>query len=96
MQRGMKVAKLFKNGRSQAVRLPKEFRFKGKEVYIKKIDDFVVLIPKKDKWELARELLMQIEDFTDEFMSNRDSLQQKRGGLRKLKEGLFIEAWCKV
>ena len=78
MQRGMKVAKLFKNGRSQAGRLPKEFRFKGKKVYIKKIDDFVILIPKKDKWELAKELLMQIEDFTDEFMSNRNSLQQKR------------------
>ena len=76
MQRKMKVAKLFNNGRSQAVRLPKEFRFKGKEVYITKIDDFVVLIPKKDKWELAKKLLMEIEDFTDEFMENRNILQQ--------------------
>ncbi|MBO8143300.1 MAG: antitoxin [Thermodesulfobacterium sp.] len=74
----MKVAKLFNNGRSQAVRLPKEFRFKEKEVYITKIDDFVVLIPKKDKWELAKKLLMEIEDFTDEFMENRNILQQTR------------------
>jgi antitoxin VapB len=74
----MKIAKLFKNGRSQAVRLPKEFRFKGDEVYIKKIDDFVVLIPQKDKWEIAKKLLMEIEDFTDEFMKNRGYSEQKR------------------
>jgi len=72
------VAKLFKNGRSQAVRLPKDFRFEGDEVYIKKIDDFVVLIPKKDKWELAKKLLLEIEDFTDSFMKDRKLLQQER------------------
>jgi antitoxin VapB len=75
----MRIAKLFKNGRSQAVRLPKEFRFKGDEVYIKKIDDLVVLIPKKDKWEIAKKLLMEIEDFTDEFMKNRNYPAQERG-----------------
>jgi antitoxin VapB len=74
----MRIAKLFKNGRSQAVRLPKEFRFKGDEVYIKKIDDLVVLIPKKDKWEIAKKLLMEIEDFTDEFMKNRNYPAQER------------------
>ena len=41
----METAKLFMNGRSQAVRLPKEFRFNGDEVYIKKVGDAVVLIP---------------------------------------------------
>ncbi|RUM33902.1 MAG: AbrB/MazE/SpoVT family DNA-binding domain-containing protein, partial [Desulfobulbus sp.] len=34
----MDTAKLFINGRSQAVRLPKRYRFEGKEVYVKKID----------------------------------------------------------
>ncbi len=72
------TAKLFKNGRSQAVRLPKEFRFNGDEVYIKKIDDFVVLIPKEDKWSMAKKLLMELEDFSDEFMENRENLTQKR------------------
>ncbi len=72
------TAKLFKNGRSQAVRLPKEFRFNGDEVYIKKIDDFVVLIPKKDKWSMAKKILMELEDFSDEFMENRENLTQKR------------------
>lgn len=47
----MTLAKLFMNGRSQAVRLPKEFRFEDvDEVLIKRMGDVVMLIP-KDKWE---------------------------------------------
>lgn len=72
------IAKLFQNGRSQAVRLPKEFRFDGDEVYIKKIDDLVILIPKKDKWNIAKKALMEIEDFSNEFMKNRENLTQDR------------------
>ncbi|MBC7542384.1 MAG: antitoxin [Candidatus Sericytochromatia bacterium] len=45
-----KVAKLFTNGRSQAVRLPAEFRFSGKEVLIERDGDKVVLRPKPDSW----------------------------------------------
>ena len=45
-----RTAKLFKNGRSQAVRLPKEFRFEGKEVLIEKRGVEVVLRPKKVDW----------------------------------------------
>ncbi|HHX50389.1 MAG TPA: AbrB/MazE/SpoVT family DNA-binding domain-containing protein [Clostridia bacterium] len=33
------IAKIFMNGRSQAIRLPKEYRLEGSEVYIKKIED---------------------------------------------------------
>ncbi len=45
------VAKLFQNGRSQAVRLPKEFRFKGTEVRIRKQGEKVILEPmKKSNW----------------------------------------------
>jgi antitoxin VapB len=43
----MKTAKLFKHGGSQAVRLPKEFRFKGTEVIIEKRGEEVVLKPKR-------------------------------------------------
>jgi antitoxin VapB len=43
-----KTAKLFQNGKSQAVRLPKEFRFEGDEVYIRKQGDEVILSPQKD------------------------------------------------
>ncbi len=47
----MDTAKLFANGRSQAVRLPKEFRFEGDEVYISRMGKAVVLLPKKDSWD---------------------------------------------
>jgi len=40
--------------------LPKEFRFEGDEVYIKKIDEFVVLIPKKDKWSIGQSPLSSL------------------------------------
>jgi virulence-associated protein VagC len=40
-----RLAKLFQNGRSQAVRLPRDFRFEGKEVRIRRIGDSVVLEP---------------------------------------------------
>jgi len=44
----MQTARIFLNGRSQAVRLPKEFRFSGTDVYIKKIGNMVVLLPQKE------------------------------------------------
>ena len=46
----MMTAKLFENGRSQAVRLPKEYRFNGDEVAINKVGDIVILMPKENKW----------------------------------------------
>lgn len=47
----MKTAKVFRQGNSQAVRLPKEFRFQEGEVYIRKNGDNVLLIPKKtERW----------------------------------------------
>jgi antitoxin VapB len=42
---GKATAKLFMHGRSQAVRLPKEFRFEGKEVRVSKVGDKVILEP---------------------------------------------------
>ncbi len=45
-----KTAKLFKNGRSQAVRLPKEYRFKGSEVMIRQEGSRVILEPLNRKW----------------------------------------------
>ncbi|HVB01310.1 MAG TPA: type II toxin-antitoxin system VapB family antitoxin [Acidimicrobiales bacterium] len=62
----METAKLFANGRSQAVRLPKEFAFTGDEVFIKKISGIVMLIPKEDPWKPFMESLNK---FTDDFMS---------------------------
>ena len=42
----MELAKLFENGRSQAVRLPKKYRFSGDEVIIQKLGEAIMLIPK--------------------------------------------------
>jgi antitoxin VapB len=66
---GIAEAKLFKNGQSQAVRLPKEFRFKGKSVYIKHLGEGVLLLPKQASWSLLEESL---HEFTDDFMNSRD------------------------
>jgi antitoxin VapB len=46
-----KTAKIFMNGRSQAVRLPADFRFKGHEVYIERQGDAVILRPKSAGWD---------------------------------------------
>ncbi|MDO9097305.1 MAG: type II toxin-antitoxin system VapB family antitoxin [Candidatus Methanoperedens sp.] len=64
----MKTAKLFKNGQSQAVRLPKEFRFEGDRVYIKKSGNVVMLIPDKNSWE---SLFNSLDKFSGDYMSKR-------------------------
>lgn len=70
----MKAAKLFLNGQSQAVRLPKEFRFEGKEVFIKKTGNMVVLIPTAHSWD---SLLGSLDKFTPDFMTGRNQPQQQ-------------------
>ena len=73
----MKTAKLFQNGQSQAVRLPKEFRFEGNEVFIKKAGSAVVLIPLVNSWD---SLFASLDKFTMDYMATRDQpKQQKRG-----------------
>lgn len=74
----MKTAKLFKNGQSQAVRLPKEFRFEGNEVLIKKQGGNVILMPiEKPWWE---PLIESLAMFPPDFMEERDqpTEQQER------------------
>ena len=64
----MKTAKLFKNGESQAVRLPKEFRFSGAEVFIQRVGDAVVLLPKAKSWDT---LIDSLAKFPKDFMNKR-------------------------
>jgi len=74
----LSTAKLFQNGQSQAVRLPKEFRFENmKEVFIKKVNGMVILIPKSDNsvWDTMFDTL---DDFSDDFMDTRTQVEQKR------------------
>lgn len=76
----MKRAKLFLNGQSLAVRLPKEFRVKGKELYIKKQGDAIVLIPMTDNpWQAWKEALHL---FSSDFLEERAQPKiQKRASL---------------
>lgn len=63
----MMTAKLFENGRSQAVRLPKEYRFEGSEVTVNRIGDIVMLMPKDNVWA---GFLESLDMFSDDFMKD--------------------------
>ena len=65
----MNRAKIFKNGDSQAIRLPKEFRFKGKEVYIRKEGNSVIISPIDDAVD---RLWKTINSLSDDFNLERN------------------------
>ena len=72
------TAKLFQNGQSQAIRLPKEFRFPHQqEVIIKKIDGAILIFPKNDKsvWE---KMFDTLGNFSDDFLTQREQPTQER------------------
>lgn len=73
----MMTAKIFENGRSQAVRLPRECRFSGEEVAVNKIGDIVMLMPKENKWS---GFLNSLNLFSEDFMSDgrSDNIPQER------------------
>ncbi len=73
----MQKAKLFTNGRSQAVRLPKEFRLPGTEVYIRREGNKVVLIPIDDPWQ---PFVASLGAATEDFMPEREQGAQLRSG----------------
>jgi antitoxin VapB len=79
---GQTKAKLFNNGRSQAVRLPAAFRFEGSEVYIKKDPETgdVVLSKKPDSWDEFFALVKAIPDSEKkDFLKDRgDAPPQRR------------------
>jgi len=76
----METAKIFENGRSQAVRLPKKFRFNVDEVVVQQLGDAVILVPKESLWKIFMEGL---EGFTsDIFEDGRDQgVQEERESL---------------
>lgn len=74
------TAKLFRNGRSQAVRLPADFRFPGSEVYVRRdpATGDVILSRRPDSWQDFFDLVDGLE-IPEDFMSDRDtSPPQKR------------------
>ena len=63
----MQTAKVFRNGRSQAIRLPKEFRVEAREVYLKRTPEGFLVIP-RDPWEAFFE---GVQGLSDDFMAAR-------------------------
>ncbi len=63
----MQIAKLFKNGSSQAVRLPKDYQFNGDDVFISKYGNAVILTPHEKRWEV---FLESINEFSKDFLVN--------------------------
>ena len=78
----MMMAKVFENGRSQAVRLPKEYQFSDEEVAINKIGDVVILMPKENKWS---GFLNSLNLFSEDFMNDG-----REGRINLLKPGIGI------
>ena len=75
-----RTAKLFLNGRSQAVRLPSEFRFEGSEVFVRRdpATGDVILSRRPESWDGFFKLRREA-NVPDEFMADRrDEAPQKR------------------
>jgi len=75
-----RIAKLFRNGRSQAVRLPSEYRFKGSEVYVRRdpATGDVILSRRPESWKDFFELMRTVEVPEDFLADRRDARPQKR------------------
>jgi antitoxin VapB len=73
------TAKLFRNGRSQAVRLPADFRFPGSEVYVRRdpATGDVILSRRPDSWQDFFDLTASL-DIPDDFLANRRDLPPQR------------------
>lgn len=76
----MQTAKIFQNGRSQAIRLPKDFRFEGKEVYIRKVGQEVILSVKPESW---KDFFYSDSRATSDFMKAREQLNLEKRDLFK-------------
>lgn len=75
----MQTAKLFWSGRSQAVRLPKEFRFEGKEVRVRRHGNAVILEPISDDWAWLDELRGQLDEDTLTAALEQPEMQEREG-----------------
>ena len=60
------TARVFSSGRSQAVQLPESCFLMDDEVFINRIGDLIVLVPKKDRW---KNLIASLSQFTDDFLN---------------------------
>ena len=63
----METARIFTNGGSQAVRLPKNCRFEDDEILINRIGNVVIMMPKGDRWS---SMMLGLSMFTDDFLKD--------------------------
>jgi antitoxin VapB len=73
----MATAKLFWSGRSQAVRLPKDFRFPGKEVHIRRHGGAVILEPLVEDWAWLDEIAGRLDEDFVEAVNEQPELQER-------------------
>jgi len=78
----MKTAKIFWSGRSQAVRLPKSFRFDGEEVRIRRHGNAVILEPLTDDWQWLDAITEKLDDDFVQAVEEQPG-QQERPALEK-------------
>lgn len=71
------TAKVFSNGRSQAIRLPKEFRVAGKEVQIRRVPEGI-LISERNPWDVSREACEELSDATIKAVIARKKLPAEK------------------
>lgn len=69
----MNTIRLAKTNDIQTLSLPREYQLKGDEVYIKKVGNAVVLIPKDDPWQA---LIQSLTLFSTDFMESREQPEQ--------------------
>lgn len=75
----LKETRVFMNGSSQAVRIPKDFRFRSNVVYLKRVPGGILMIPREERFEAMRDAL---SEFTEDFMSVRkQGVMENRAGL---------------
>jgi len=63
----METAKVFVNGRSQAVRLPKKYRLDEPEIFVQRVGNVILLIPKENRWQT---FLDGVNSFTEDFFED--------------------------
>jgi len=71
----MLSTKVFNNGNSQAIRIPREYRFEQDEVCINKVGSVIVVFPKKDRFAV---LMESLEEFSSDFFKGGRHLQEKQ------------------
>ncbi len=74
----MKTAKVFRSGNSIAVRVPKDFGLKEGEVYLKKEDNAIVIIPKESKWDRLYKELEEVPEASDFMIERNQPASQER------------------